>query len=106
MHYLKVKVGRPVRIFFPEEIHNTNISRKCKAKKQKALCFSLFHRNKKGFPLTGKPLIINLIIDYFFLNSTRRFKIRPASVELSAIGWVSPKAFTFNFLASTPELTK
>jgi hypothetical protein len=39
MHHLKIKVGRPVRVFFPEEIHNTNISRKLKAQSKKLWTF-------------------------------------------------------------------
>ncbi len=31
MHYFKVETGRPVRVLFSEEVHNTNISRNTKA---------------------------------------------------------------------------
>jgi len=36
MHYLKVKIGRPVRIFLPEKIHRTNIVSKAESEKVKA----------------------------------------------------------------------
>jgi len=44
MHYLKVKAGGPVWIFFPEKIHKQIYGRlevKAKRRKQKAFCFGL-----------------------------------------------------------------
>jgi hypothetical protein len=40
MHYLKVKAGRPVRVFFAEEIHKTNISLMQQAQSNCALLFN------------------------------------------------------------------
>lgn len=57
-----------------------------------------------GYPEPFKS--INFCINYICANSTRRFITRPSSVELSAIGLVSPAPFTLMRLASTPEFTK
>jgi len=61
---------------------------------------------KKGFGLSEAFFKGLIIANYFCLNSTRRFITRPSSVELSAIGLVSPMPLTLILLASTPELTK
>jgi len=45
---------------------------------------------KKGSGKTGTLRQNFMIQNYFTLNSTRRFITRPSSVELSAIGIVSP----------------
>jgi hypothetical protein len=90
MHHLKVKTGRPVRVFFSEEVHSANLTKKRKP------------RVIRGFRIN------NIILKeyYFLVNDTRRLSTRPSSVELSAIGLVSPKALTFTLEAVTPELTK
>jgi len=50
-----------------------------------------FNKKKKALRLSESLLHHYYFNEYYFcLNSTRRFVTRPSSVELSAIGFVSP----------------
>jgi hypothetical protein len=88
MHCLEIEISRALVVFFPEEVHKTKVIKK------------RLRDNPEPF-----SKVSNFRLDYC-LNSTRRFITRPSSVELSAIGLVSPEPLVLIRRASTPELTK